>query len=104
MACCSDDCKKKFECALHFLNIDGDCYVEDYSHFGAGTYTDNECRIEHWCGKLGDYKMFEPIEKILFPFQYLEAYLLGEMDFDAAIDSTIEEADRLIEEYLKRHK
>ena len=43
-------------------------------------------------------------EKIKFPFQYLEKYLIGEMDFDVAIDSTLEEANRLIEEYLEKHK
>ena len=43
-------------------------------------------------------------EKILFPFQYIEAYLRGEVDFDVACDSTIEECDRLIEEYIEKHK
>ena len=41
------------------------------------------------------------VEKIQFPFQYLEKFFLGEMDWDAAIDSTIEEAYRLIDEYVK---
>ena len=40
---------------------------------------------------------------IEFPFQYIEKYLLGEMDYDAAIDSTIEECNRLIEEYIKNN-
>lgn len=43
-------------------------------------------------------------EKILFPFQYIEAYLLGEIDFDVACDSTLEECYRLIEEYMEKHK
>ena len=37
--------------------------------------------------------------EIEFPSQYMEKYLLGEMDYDAAVDSTIEECHRLIEEY-----
>ena len=106
--CCSITCEKRFECNISHINHIGTYYVEDYSSFGTGTYTDNGCEIEHWCGKLGDYKMFKPIEKeeekILFPFQYLEAYLLGEMDFDAAVDSTMEECHRLMEEYIKKHK
>ena len=61
MACCSTDCERKFDCAKHCFNIEGECYVEDYSRYGTGTYTDNGCEIEHWCGKLGDYKMFEQV-------------------------------------------
>lgn len=43
-------------------------------------------------------------EKILFPFQHIEAYLRGEADFDVACDSTIDECYRLIEEYIEEHK
>ena len=39
--------------------------------------------------------------KIKFPFQYIEKYINGEMSFDAACDSTVEECYRLIEEYIK---
>ena len=39
--------------------------------------------------------------EIKFPSQYMTKYLLGEMDYDAAIDSTMEECHRLIEEYIK---
>ena len=45
--------------------------------------------------------IIKDMETILFPFQYMEKYLLGEMEYDPAIDSTIEEVYRLIEEYLK---
>lgn len=41
--------------------------------------------------------------KIKFPFQYLEKYFLGEIEYDEAIDSTVEECHRLIEEYLKEY-
>ena len=60
--CCSDTCEKKFECNRNSINHVGMHYVEDYSRFGSGTFTDTGCKIEHWCGKLGDYKMFEPIK------------------------------------------
>ena len=43
-------------------------------------------------------------DKIRFPFQYIEQYLLGNIDFDVAVDSTLEECDRLIEEYIEKHK
>lgn len=41
--------------------------------------------------------------KIKFPFQYMEKYFLGEMDYDTAYDSTMEECYRLIKEYVKNH-
>ena len=66
MACCSYDCKKKHECAIHFLNVEGECYVEDYSKYGSGTYTDDNCNIEYSCGELGNYKMFVPVKKTIF--------------------------------------
>ena len=37
---------------------------------------------------------------IIFPFQYLEQYLRGELVLDTAIDNTIDEVYRLIEEYV----
>lgn len=40
-------------------------------------------------------------EKFLFPFQYLEKYLLEESDLDSAIDNTIDEVYRIIEGYIK---
>lgn len=59
--CCSITCEKRFECGRADINNIGTYYVEDYSRFGTGTFTDNGCEIEHWCGELGNYKMFEPI-------------------------------------------
>ena len=61
--CCSDTCEKRFECDISHINHIGTYYVEDYSSFGTATYADNDCVVEHWCGKFGDYKMFKPIEK-----------------------------------------
>lgn len=102
--CCSMNCKKRFECARADINNKGTHYVEDYSSFGTGTYSDNGCEIEHWCGENGDYKMFEPIEeKIPFPFQFLEKFLLGEMSLNEALDKTIDEFWKLINEYLEKN-
>ena len=41
--------------------------------------------------------------EIKFPFQYIEKYVNGEMNFDAACDSTMEECYKLIEEYIEKH-
>ena len=43
-------------------------------------------------------------DKIEFPCQYITQYLLGEIEFDVACDNTIEECNRLIEEYIKKHQ
>ena len=97
MACGSYECKKRFECAQHYLNVEADCSVEDYSHYGTGIFTDNGCEIEHWCGELGDYKMFQPI---LFSKQ-VKRYLtilddvydfLDDMDETAGLSSTVMES------------
>ena len=57
--CCSD-CERMFEYNLHVINHEGMHIVEDYLNWGTGTYTDNGCTIEHWCGELGNWKMFQP--------------------------------------------
>ena len=108
--CCSSHCKKYFDCQLADINNEGTNFVNNYHEWGSGIFADEVCVIEHYCGELGDYKMFEPVEnkedkeeKIPFPFQYLEKYLLGEMIWDAAIDSTLDEVYRLIEEYVEKH-
>jgi hypothetical protein len=44
------------------------------------------------------------MEEVKFPFQYLNEYILGNMDYDSAIDSTIEEMYRIIEEYLETNE
>lgn len=60
--CCSDKCEKRFECARADINNEGTHCVENWYSFGTGTMTENGCQIDHWCGKLGNYKMFEPME------------------------------------------
>lgn len=42
-------------------------------------------------------------DNIKFPFEYLNEYLAGNMGLDAAIDSTLQEVDRIVEEYLKEN-
>lgn len=72
--CCSNECEKKFECAKHCLNVKGDCCVEDFSHFGTCTYTDNGCEVNHWCGESGNYKMFEPVSKRMSVDELVEKF------------------------------
>lgn len=60
--CCSSHCKRYFDCQLADINNEGMNIVENYHEWGSGTYTDEGCVIEHYCGELGNYKMFEPIE------------------------------------------
>ncbi len=62
--CCSTTCEKRFECGRSHYTNTGTHLVEDYSSFGSAAYTDSGCEIDHWCGRLGNYKMFEPIEKL----------------------------------------
>lgn len=62
--CCSSHCKKYFDCQLADINNEDMNIVEDYHEWGSGTFTDEGCVIEHYCGELGDYKMFVPVEKI----------------------------------------
>ena len=60
--CCSNTCKKRFECNRSSINHIGAYLVEDWSSFGSGFLSNNECKVEYWCGELGNYKMFEPIK------------------------------------------
>lgn len=62
--CCSTTCEKRTKCARHSMNNTGLYYVENFESYGSGYMTTNGYEIDHWCGKLGDYKMFEPIEEI----------------------------------------
>lgn len=61
--CCSSHCKKYFDCQLADINNEDMNIVEDFHEWGSGTFTDEGCVIEHYCGEQGNYKMFEPIEK-----------------------------------------
>ena len=60
--CCSSHCKKYFDCQLADINNKGMNIVENYHEWGSGTYTDEGCVIEHYCGELGNYKMFVQVE------------------------------------------
>lgn len=61
--CCSSHCKRYFDCQLADINNEGMNIVNNYHEWGSGTFTDEGCVIEHYCGELGDYKMFEPVKK-----------------------------------------
>ena len=43
-------------------------------------------------------------EKIPFPFQYLEQYLRGESDLDCAIDNTMNEVYKIMDEYIEKNR
>lgn len=72
-----------------------DCYKCIHTDVCNGKFDVEEygCKCEEYAEEV----------KIPFPFQYLDQYFLGESNWGAAIDSTIEEAYRLIEEYLEKH-
>lgn len=107
--CCSSHCKKYFDCRLADINNEGINLVNDYHEWGSCSYTDEGCAIEYCCGELGNYKMFEPVERInmevnmKFPFQYVNQYLSGEISLDDAVNRTVDEVDRLIREYVEKH-
>ena len=44
------------------------------------------------------------IEEIRFPWTFLNKYLLGDIDFNTAIDCTIEELCNMIVEYIEAHQ
>lgn len=60
--CCSLQCEKRHNCAKHCFNKVGTYPSEDYSTFGHGSISNEDCIVEYWCGELGNYKMFEPIK------------------------------------------
>lgn len=60
IACCSEKCEKKHECKMHWHNRVGINKLEDYYSFG---YAAVDNKPYYFCGKRGDYKMFEPVEE-----------------------------------------
>lgn len=42
-------------------------------------------------------------DKIKFPWRYLEQFFLGNLDFNIALDKTIDEFDRRIYEHIERY-
>lgn len=105
--CCSTQCKKRYDCTRHCFNSVSTYPSEDYYTFGYGSISSDDCKVEHWCGELGEYKMFVPIQKkeevVPFPFQYINEYLSGGMlGWDEALEKTIHEVNRLIKEHLEK--
>ena len=72
-----------------------DCYKCIHTDVCAGKFDVEECGCK--CEEYAEEA------KIPFPFQYLEQYLCGELIWDAAIDNTMNEVYRLIEEYVETH-
>lgn len=81
--CCSNKCERRFECARADINNEGLHCVEDFSSFGAGTLTNNGYEIEYWCGKEGNYKMFDPMDSY---GGYMERFFNGELNWDDALN------------------
>ena len=46
--------------------------------------------------------MIKDEEKIPFPAQYLTKFFLGEIDYNEAVDCTVEEIRKLIDESIKK--
>ena len=91
--CCSSHCKKYLYCQLADINNEGMNFVNDYHEWGSGTFTDEGCVIEHYCGELGDYKMFEPVKK-----RGLRSSVLI---IDDLCDIDVSEVFKSIEKHLK---
>lgn len=58
--CCSMQCEKRWNCAKHCFNNVGTYSSEDYFTLGSGSISSDGCKVTHWCGELGNYKMFKP--------------------------------------------
>jgi len=91
MRCYMDNCVNNDQWACMYRDECDDC--------------SRGCKNYYKCSSC-DYYMDEDIEKeeILFPWQYINEYILGESSFDYAINRTIDEVYRLIGEYIHNHK
>lgn len=69
-SCCSRTCEKRYECRRSDINNFGTFCVEDFSSSATGHFTANGCEIDYWCGKQGNYKMFEPLENSCYGCAY----------------------------------
>lgn len=70
--CCSMKCEKRWNCAKHCFNNVGEYPSEDYFTFGSGSISSNGCKVNYWCGELGNYKMFENKNKIVDDRVYMK--------------------------------
>ena len=57
-ACCSIRCEKGITCKRRYVS--GFC--EDYYSFGSCSISAKEIIEHHWCGPLGNYAMYIPID------------------------------------------
>ena len=85
--CCSDKCEKQVYCINHAINNEGVNVCEDFYSFGSGTMTENGCEIDHWCGELGNWEMFEPIEPTTITVVQ-ELYLGSDEEIQKHIDES----------------
>lgn len=82
-----------------------DSLMAEYKHQEILNYPESfvssEAKLQYLKSK-EEYSKCKEIPK--FPFQYMNKYLNGKMEYNEAVDRTIEEANRLIEEYVKRNR
>ena len=60
--CCSNECERQFECALHSINNEGTNYCENFYNFGSGSISSEGCTEHWWCSEKGNWGMFEQVE------------------------------------------
>lgn len=71
MLCTGSGCDRAARCGLYYRNPQPDNRkydnVESLASCGSGSISSEGCHVEHWCGPLGDYKMFEHIpDQVLY--------------------------------------
>ena len=80
MRCCSIGCKKSTECGLHLSNnvSTGTHQLIDCANYGSGSISSNGITDDTWwCGELGGYKMFVPIQLTQEEFASLHCRVCG---------------------------
>ena len=60
--CCSNECERQFECALHSINNEGTNYCENFYNFGSGSISSEGCTEHWWCSEKGNWDMFVQVE------------------------------------------
>lgn len=82
MLCCSEQCTRKEQCALFYRNPQPEYRkydnVEPLGSYGYGSISAEKCEDHYYCGKFGNYKMFEQIsDQMLYEKISIELSLLS---------------------------
>lgn len=73
--CCSNRCEKRFTCKRQYIS--GCC--EDYYSFGSGGLnSDGKITETYWCGPLGNYNMYIPIDKSIIINEFNKVIKMSE--------------------------